>query len=96
MASGTLQHLVTSTLGSARTVRVTLTQPLPAGAVLPAGTVVEDSRRELTAQVQDVGPEVGRLLAAVQDARGEVLDVAIAGSTLQDVFIALTGRELRE
>jgi hypothetical protein len=50
----------------------------------------------VTAQVRDVGPEAGLLLAAVSAAPAEVVDVSLAGSTLQDVFIALTGRELRE
>ena len=58
--------------------------------------VVDDSRRIVTAQVRDVGPEAGLLLAAVSAAPAEVVDVTLEGSTLQDVFIALTGRELRE
>jgi hypothetical protein len=50
----------------------------------------------MTAQVPDVGRDAGRLLSLVADAGGEVIDVALAGATLQDVFISLTGRELRE
>jgi ABC-2 type transport system ATP-binding protein len=96
VASGTLHHLVVSTLGAARTLRVTLAHPLPAGAGVPHGAVVDESRRLVTAQVRDVGPEAGLLLAAVSAAPAEVVDVTLAGSTLQDVFIALTGRELRE
>ena len=96
VASGALNDLVSSTLGSARTLTLTLGQPLPVGAVVPAGAVIDESRRLLTSQVHDVGADVGRFLAAVHGAHGEVIAGAIAGSTLQDVFIALTGRELRE
>jgi ABC-2 type transport system ATP-binding protein len=96
VAAGTLHDLVTSTLGTARTLRITLAQPLPAAAAVPAGAALDESRRTLTAQVQDVGSDVNRLLSGVTGAHGEVIDVALAGSTLQDVFIKLTGRELRE
>ncbi|HYN07399.1 MAG TPA: ABC transporter ATP-binding protein [Vicinamibacterales bacterium] len=96
VAAGTVQDLVTSTLGTARTLRITLAQPLPTAVAVPAGAAIDESRRTLTAQVHDVGNEVGRLLSGVSGAHGEVIDVAIAGSTLQDVFIKLTGRELRE
>jgi linearmycin/streptolysin S transport system ATP-binding protein len=96
VAAGTVQDLVTSTLGTTRTLRITLAQPLSAAVAVPAGAAIDDSRRTLTAQVQDVGNEVGRLLSDVSGAHGEVIDVALAGSTLQDVFIKLTGRELRE
>ena len=96
VAAGTVQDLVTSTLGTARTLRITLAQPLAAAMAVPAGAAIDESRRTLTAQVQDVGNEVGRLLSDVSGAHGEVIDVALAGSTLQDVFIKLTGRELRE
>jgi ABC-2 type transport system ATP-binding protein len=95
-AAGSLKDLVTTALGTARTVRISLAQPLPAVAALPAGAALDDSRRTLTAQIQDVGGDLARLLAGVKGATGEVVDVELAGATLQDVFIKLTGRELRE
>jgi len=95
-ASGTLNELVSSTLGAVRTLTLTLNQPLPAGSTLPQGGLIDEGRRAITAKVHDVGADVGRFLAAVNGVGGEVIDIAIAGSTLQDVFIALTGRELRE
>jgi ABC-2 type transport system ATP-binding protein len=96
VAAGTLHHLVATTLGAARTLTLSLAQPLPAGAAVPAGAVLDESRRVIRAQVQDVGREASGLIAAATAAGAEVVDVAVAGSTLQDVFIALTGRELRE
>ena len=96
VAAGTLHELVTKTLGAARTLSLTLTDPFPADAAVPSGATLDDSRRTITAQVHDVGQETSRLLASAAAAGRTVVDVAVAGSTLQDVFIALTGRELRE
>jgi ABC-2 type transport system ATP-binding protein len=36
------------------------------------------------------------IIALVEGAKGHVLDISIRGNTLEDVFIYLTGRELRE
>jgi ABC-2 type transport system ATP-binding protein len=96
VAAGTLQDLVASTLGAARTLRMRLAAPLAASAAIPPGALLDESRLTMTAQVPDVGRDTGRLLSLVADAGGEVIDVALAGATLQDVFISLTGRELRE
>jgi ABC-2 type transport system ATP-binding protein len=96
VAAGTLQDLLSTTLGTARTLRMRLAAPLSTSASIPAGAVVDESRQTMTAQVRDVGRDAGRLLSFVADAGGEVVDVALAGATLQDVFISLTGRELRE
>jgi len=96
VASGTLNDLLGTTLGSARTLRVTLARPLSTDTAIPAAATIDAERRTLTTPVVHVGDDVGRLVAAVTAAGGEVVDVALTGSTLQDVFIALTGRELRE
>ena len=52
--------------------------------------------RTLSADVRSVGRDVARVLDDVAGAGGDVIDVNLAGATLRDVFIALTGRELRE
>ena len=96
VAGGTLRELVTTTLGAAKTLTLTLASPLPAQSAVPPGGTLDESRRVIKAQVHDVGRETSQLLSAVAGAGGEVVDVAVAGSTLQDVFIAVTGRELRE
>jgi linearmycin/streptolysin S transport system ATP-binding protein len=96
VAAGTLQDLLSTTLGTARTLRLRLAAPLSTSASIPADAVVDESRQTMTAQVRDVGRDAVRLLSLVADAGGEVIDVALAGATLQDVFISVTGRELRE
>jgi ABC-2 type transport system ATP-binding protein len=96
VAAGTVQDLVSTTIGAARTLRMTLGAPLAASAAVPPGIVLDDNRQTMTAEVGDVGRDVGRLLASVAAAGGDVIDVALGGATLQDVFISLTGRALRE
>jgi ABC-2 type transport system ATP-binding protein len=96
VASGTVRELMGSALGTARTATVTLDRPLPPDAPLPGEATLDTERRAIRAQVHDVGPDVSDLLRRVSAAGGEVTDVSLSGATLQDVFIALTGRELRE
>jgi len=79
VASGTVNELLQTTLGTARTLKVTLADG-----------------RTLTADVQNVGRDVAKVLTDVAAAGGDVTDMDLAGATLRDAFIALTGRELRE
>jgi len=94
-ASGTVNELIQTTLGSARTLKITLASPWPPDRTPPAGVQVADART-LSADVRSVGRDVARVLDDVAGAGGDVIDVNLAGATLRDVFIALTGRELRE
>jgi ABC-type multidrug transport system ATPase subunit len=96
VASGSVGELVQQALGASRTVRVRLRRPLDAATRLPEDIVVDDTRQTVTAPVRAVGRDVAMVLATVSGAGAEVEDLDLAGATLQDVFIALTGRELRE
>jgi ABC-2 type transport system ATP-binding protein len=96
VASGTLRELIGETLGAARGLTIVLERPLAAGAALPAGVALDEERRLLRTSVNDVGRELADLLRRVGEAGGQVSDVELTGATLQDVFITLTGRELRE
>jgi ABC-2 type transport system ATP-binding protein len=96
VAAGTARELVSASIGADRAVVVTLTAPLPAAATVPPGVTLDDERRVLRAPVREVGADVTALLEWSMRAGAEVADVALSGATLQDVFIALTGRELRE
>ncbi len=62
----------------------------------PRRSRLTPDRRAVTAEVHDVGRDVPAVLAQIAAAGGEIADVDLAGATLHDVFIALTGRELRE
>jgi ABC-2 type transport system ATP-binding protein len=96
VAAGTLPELMTATVGSARTLTVTLSRPLAMGAAITGDAEVGPERRTVTLPVRDVGRDLSALLAQLRDAGGEISDIGLSGATLQDVFIALTGRELRE
>ena len=80
--------------------RVATVRRAPATAARSRGAAAGDSRStragDADGPVQDVGRDVAALLAALTSAGAEVDDLDLAGATLQDVFIALTGRELRE
>jgi ABC-2 type transport system ATP-binding protein len=97
-ASGTVTELLARTLGQSRTLELALTTPFPPAASLPADVVLSPDRMTMRAAVSDVhvDRDVTRIAAAAGVAGCAVRDVRISGASLQDVFIALTGRELRE
>ncbi len=96
VAAGTVASLVEQTFGRSRTLRVGLAEPLGEAARLPGRATLADTRRVITAQVDPASTDLADTLGAIAAAGGVVNEVALAGATLQDVFIALTGRELRE
>jgi ABC-2 type transport system ATP-binding protein len=96
VASGTVAELVRSSVGAAKRVTITLAAPWPEGPTVPAGAELDESRRTLSASVTDVGAELTTLLGRLAASGVRIGDVKLAGASLHDVFIALTGRELRE
>jgi ABC-2 type transport system ATP-binding protein len=96
VASGTLRELLGRTLGSGRALTVTLQAPLPDGGQVPPAVTLDENRRQVRALVDDVGRDVPALLHAILESGGRIQDFELTGGTLQDAFIALTGRELRE
>jgi ABC-2 type transport system ATP-binding protein len=96
VADGTVAQLVTRAHGAGRLLTVRLSTALSPGAQLPDGMSADDGRRVLEARVADVGRDVPERLRQIAALGGSVDDMAVSGASLQDVFIALTGRELRE
>jgi ABC-2 type transport system ATP-binding protein len=96
VAAGTIAELMASAVGSVRTLTITLGRPLAAGAIIADDAEIDAARRTVTSPVRDVGRDVPALLAEVRASGGEITDIGLSGASLQDVFIALTGRELRE
>ncbi|HET9371522.1 MAG TPA: ABC transporter ATP-binding protein [Vicinamibacterales bacterium] len=96
VAAGDMRELVSRVLGAQRTLRLTLAAPLDERAALPADLVAEDGRRVVRTHVDDPRADVVRAMDAVGRLGAEVVDLELARASLQDVFIALTGRELRE
>jgi ABC-2 type transport system ATP-binding protein len=63
---------------------------------LPGVTSVKEDDGEVLLYTRDVGPTIGSLLA-MTEARGlEPQNLAIRRATLEDVFLDLTGRALRD
>ena len=96
VAAGALRDLIAESLGGERVLAIRLASPLAAQATLPDGLSADDERRLLRARVTDVGRDVPERLRQVTAIGGTVQDIELTGASLQDVFIALTGRELRE
>jgi ABC-2 type transport system ATP-binding protein len=96
VAAGTLEELVQTTLGESRVASVTLDRPWPASVPVPTSARVSEDGRTLSAELKDVGRELPPLFQQIERAERRVADVKLTGATLHEVFIALTGRELRE
>jgi ABC-2 type transport system ATP-binding protein len=96
VAAGTVEELVQRTLGESRVASVTLDQPWPASAASTHGARLTEDRRTLQVDVTNLGRELPAVFDSVERAGRRVTDVRLTGATLHEVFIALTGRELRE
>jgi linearmycin/streptolysin S transport system ATP-binding protein len=96
VAAGTLGELIEQAIGGPRTIRATLAAPWPAGLPTPEGVTLDAGRRVASTAGGATTDGLVRLVTAIKAAGAEVRDLAIGGGSLQDVFIALTGRELRE
>ena len=93
IAAGTLPEQVAQAGLSGRRVRVRLDRP--AGAA-PAGFALGNGGGELTAAVADVAADLPVLLGRVGEAGLAVHDLEVRTATLHEVFLSLTGKELRE
>ena len=97
IASGTLEDLVRKTLGSRKAVTLEATSPIPT-------SLAEKLRRlsgavngtKVTLSVDDAATGVRDLLALFDAEKVGVRDLALKSPTLEQVFLQLTGRELRE
>ena len=63
---------------------------------LPAVVSVKDDGREVLLYTRDVGATIGALLALAERRALEPQNLAIRRATLEDVFLDLTGRALRD
>ena len=92
IADGTLNELVSSTIGDNRRVTVRLTKPLRSR----NGFVMDETLTEVRAEIGDVASELPGLLAKINQEGGLIDDVEVRPPSLHAVFLHLTGRELRE
>ncbi len=74
-----------------------LTPPLPRqDLALPGVVAVEGEDGRYQVRVSDVRAVLPRLLALAEERGSKLLDLRVERATLEDVFLALTGRELRD
>jgi ABC-2 type transport system ATP-binding protein len=93
IADGPLEQLVRETVGDRATIVLDLDRIVPAAA-LSANLTAVDCR--VTGSVGDVAEELPGLLERVQRSGARVVRLDVRRPGLADVFVALTGRELRE
>jgi len=91
--SGTFEELVSRTIGDGQQMHIRFSQPpqrVPAPLSLVAGGL------EAWGPVGDVARDMPRLLSRLNIERAQVESVSLISPTLHNVFLHLTGRELRE
>ena len=93
IAAGSLPELVQHAGLTGRQVRLTLDRSI---ATAPPGFVLGNGGGELTATIEDVSRELPGMLARLAAAGLGVRDLEVRSASLQAVFLALTGKELRE
>jgi len=94
---GTVEQLVSNHFKE-RAVRFDSNDALDAALLqpLPGVTSVAIDETETLVYTRDVGPTIGALLAAAEGRGVEPQNLAIRRASLEDVFLALTGRALRD
>lgn len=93
IADGTIDQLVAKTIGRGRRVSIALGQPVER---VPYGVTLSKDRRNAAAVIDDVARDLPALLQQFASNGAMIEDVHIERPSLHAVFIALTGRELRE
>ncbi len=96
VASGTLRELLATARAGGRILKLTLEAAWPVTVATPAEVTLSPDRRTVTMAVRDGGIDVAAGITLLTRLGVEVADVSLAGASLQDVFIGLTGRELRD
>jgi ABC-2 type transport system ATP-binding protein len=63
---------------------------------MPGVTSIAHEDTEIVLYTRDVPATIGAVLAAAEDLKAEPGNLAVRRATLEDVFLALTGRNLRD
>jgi ABC-2 type transport system ATP-binding protein len=93
IADGSLQQLIDQTIGSQCQVDVTIEGELRNA---PRHWIWNTQTRRWTANIQDISGDLPRLLGEIRMLGGRVGELRTHAPSLQDVFLHLTGRMLRE
>ena len=97
IASGTKEELVRQTVGTRQAVAVDAAAPIPAALwERLAALGAQRDGQQVRVSVEDPAAEIRRLLDLFHSAGVPVRDLTLKTPTLEQVFLQLTGRELRE
>jgi ABC-2 type transport system ATP-binding protein len=97
IASGTKEELVRSTLGGGQALTVDTVAPMPVllrDELAASGATVDGTRLQMA--VADAPRQIRELLERLDREGISVRDLSLRGASLEQVFLHLTGRELRE
>ncbi len=97
IASGTRDELVRASLGTQQSIRIDAEQPVSR----PLAERLEQMGADVDGEVvlarsEDPARQIRELLGAFHDADEPVRDLTLKRASLEEVFLHLTGRELRE
>ena len=97
IASGTRDELVRSSVGTGQSIRIDADTPIPPplAQTLARFDATVDGATVL-ARSEDPARQIRELLGAFHDAGVPVRDLVLKRASLEEVFLQLTGRELRE
>lgn len=93
IAEGELSELIANTTGTQRLVTMDISGLMVAA---PTGVRWDQERNRYLASVDNVAEELPRILDRIQSVGGLVKDLEVHQPNLHDVFLYLTGKELRE
>ncbi len=93
IAEGTIDELILQTVGEDHQVEILLREQ-PTSPLKIDGLSIEGLR--VRCRMIDIAGQLPSLLANLKEARCEVQEIRIHTPTLRDVFLSLTGRDLRE
>ena len=93
IAEGELSDLIANTTGTQRLVTMDISGLMVAA---PTGVRWDQERNRYLASVDNVAEELPRILDRIQSVGGLVKDLEVHQPNLHDVFLYLTGKELRE
>jgi ABC-2 type transport system ATP-binding protein len=96
VAAGTLGELLSRARAGGRTLTMVLDAEWPASVPVPGEYALSEDRRKVATDVHDIGTDVASRIDGLRQHGVKVQDLSLEGASLQDVFIGLTGRELRE
>jgi ABC-2 type transport system ATP-binding protein len=101
IASGTTEELIRKSVGAKQALTIDTTAPIPSDIrerLSRAGaTLLGDGEGDrLQASVEDPATQIRQLLELLHAGHVGVRDLTLKSPTLEQVFLQLTGRELRE